>query len=64
MDNPLTSQIEEITSKVIGDMKYKGKQVVLLEDAISALEELESKLWSLCQVQIQKIQKQEFHTYH
>ena len=55
MENPLTRQIEEILSRAIGGHDYKGKPVVLLEDAVNALEELEVRLWAICEMQINKI---------
>jgi len=45
--NPLLQKIEDISSKMIGDHSYHGKPVVLLEDAIIALEDLESQLWDI-----------------
>lgn len=54
MENPLVTQIEDLSSKTIGDVKYHNKSVVLLEDAIEALEELESKLWAVCKQEIDR----------
>lgn len=51
---PLSDQIEDLSSKTIGDLDYHGKKLVLLDDAIGALEELETKLWALCQIEIDK----------
>jgi len=54
MENPLVLQIEDISSKILGEVKYHNKPVVLLEDAVAALEELESKLWAVCKQEIDK----------
>lgn len=44
IDTFLETQIEEISSKMIGPINFKGEPVVLLSDAIEALEELASKI--------------------
>lgn len=56
MYNPLTEQIEELSSKIIGNTDYKGRKVVLLDDAIEALEQLEKNLSAIYQQQIDRIQ--------
>ena len=60
MYNPLIEEIENIESKVVGDMLYKGKKVVLLSDATEALEELERKLSEFYEMEINKV-KREFY---
>jgi len=44
IDTFLETQIEEISSKMIGPINFKGEPVVLLSDAIEALEELAGKI--------------------
>jgi hypothetical protein len=54
VNNPLNEEMEKLSSRMIGDMEYKGKKVVLLEDALDALEELEARLWGICQQEVRK----------
>lgn len=55
MYNPLLDEIENVTAKIIGDTTYHGKRVVLVDDAIMALEELERKLSAIYQKEIDRI---------
>lgn len=54
MEYPLIPRIEDISSKMIGDHRYHGKPVVLLEDAVAALELLESQLWAIYKQELDK----------
>lgn len=49
LTNPLMDQIEQINERMIGELTYHGKPVVLLEHAIEALENLEAKMTEGCQ---------------
>jgi hypothetical protein len=54
LQTPLQMEIEELSSKLIGDQNYHGKPIVLLEDAISSLENLENRLWTSCQEEVNR----------
>lgn len=57
MYNPLTEQLEELTSRKIGDATYNKQPIVLLSDATEALEELERKLTDIFRRELDRSRK-------